>query len=48
MLVSWIDVLDSIPNVDLLKCVPKFLEGLLSILGDSHRDVMHSADQRLK
>ena len=47
MLVTWIDVLDSIPNVNLLQCLPRFLKQLFQVLGDKNKDVQHLADQRL-
>ena len=33
-LVSWISVLDSVPDIDLLGHLPKFLDGLFKILSD--------------
>lgn len=47
MLVSWIDVLDSIPNVNIIHSLPRFLSQLFQVLGDKNKDVMRAADQRL-
>lgn len=32
VLIKWIETLHSITNVDILKCVPRFLEQFLTIL----------------
>jgi len=37
MLISWINILDSIPNINLIKYLPSFLEELFSMLGDSNK-----------
>jgi vacuole morphology and inheritance protein 14 len=39
-LVSWIVLLDSIPDLELVAYLPEFLNGLLRFLGDSNRDVL--------
>jgi len=33
VLIRWIEILHSITNVDILKCVPQFLEKFLLIIG---------------
>lgn len=38
-LVSWIKLLDSIPDLELISYLPTFLGGLITFLSDSHRDV---------
>lgn len=38
-LVSWITVLNSIPDLDLIVFLPDFLDGLIKFLSDSHQDV---------
>jgi vacuole morphology and inheritance protein 14 len=46
-LVSWISVLDSVPDIDMLEYLPEFLEGLLSMLSDPNRDIRQQADAAL-
>jgi len=38
-LVQWIMLLDSIPDLELIKYLPGFLEGLVLFLTDSHKEV---------
>lgn len=38
-LVGWITLLDSIPDLELVTCLPEFLGGLLKFLGDQNVDV---------
>lgn len=38
-LVGWITLLDSIPDLELVACLPDFLGGLLKFLSDQNRDV---------
>lgn len=38
-LVSWITVLNSIPDLDLIIFLPDFLDGLIKFLSDTHQDV---------
>lgn len=38
-LVSWITVLNSIPDLDLIAFLPDFLDGLMKFLSDTHQDV---------
>mmetsp|Transcript_39951 Transcript_39951/g.38510 ORF Transcript_39951/g.38510 Transcript_39951/m.38510 type:complete len:164 (+) Transcript_39951:182-673(+) len=37
VLIKWIEILHSITNVDILKCVPRFLERLLTIIDQKHK-----------
>lgn len=38
-LVSWLQVLENIPDLELISYLPTFLPGLFVFLGDSHKDV---------
>ncbi|SCU94420.1 LAME_0F07404g1_1 [Lachancea meyersii CBS 8951] len=38
-LVSWLQVLENIPDLELISYLPSFLGGLFTFLGDSHKDV---------
>lgn len=38
-LVSWLTLLDTIPDLELVTFLPEFLEGLIKFLGGPHRDV---------
>ncbi|KTW29180.1 hypothetical protein T552_01137 [Pneumocystis carinii B80] len=46
-LVSWITVLDSVPDLELITYLPKFLDGLIKFLSDSHQDVRNVTDRVL-
>lgn len=39
LLVSWITVLDSVPEIDMLDYLPEFLSGLFSMLSDGNREI---------
>lgn len=41
---SWIRLLDSIPDVELLEALPHFLDGLLKMLSDRYEDIRQSVD----
>ncbi|CAG8506780.1 429_t:CDS:10 [Ambispora gerdemannii] len=41
-LVSWITVLDSIPDLELVSFLPDFLDGLLNFLSDQNKDVRYA------
>eukprot|EP00744_Colponema_vietnamica_P004839 GILI01007171.1.p1 GENE.GILI01007171.1~~GILI01007171.1.p1 ORF type:complete len:681 (+),score=241.50 GILI01007171.1:67-2109(+) len=47
LLVSWITVLDSIPDIDMLQFLPEFLAGLFNMLSDANRDIRQAADSCL-
>ncbi|KAJ5679782.1 Protein VAC14 [Penicillium macrosclerotiorum] len=38
-LVSWLNLLDTIPDLELVSFLPEFLEGLINFLGGPHKDV---------
>ncbi|CCJ28981.1 unnamed protein product, partial [Pneumocystis jirovecii] len=46
-LVSWITVLDSVPDLELITYLPRFLDGLIKFLSDSHQDVRNATDRVL-
>lgn len=39
LLISWIDVMDNVPGIDMLDFLPEFLEGLFDMLSDPHREI---------
>lgn len=43
-LVSWISVLDSIPDLELVSFLPEFLDGFLNFLNDPNQDVKVSTN----
>ena len=47
-LVSWITLLDSIPDLELVTYLPEFLEGLFKFLNDPNRDVQVATQQALE
>eukprot|EP00922_Rhytidocystis_sp_ex-Travisia-forbesii_P019683 GHVS01029090.1.p1 GENE.GHVS01029090.1~~GHVS01029090.1.p1 ORF type:complete len:389 (+),score=47.67 GHVS01029090.1:363-1529(+) len=44
LMLSWVTVLYTVPDVYLLPHLPKLLEGLFAMLADSNRDIRHAAD----
>ncbi|KAI0034126.1 vacuolar protein 14 C-terminal Fig4p binding-domain-containing protein, partial [Vararia minispora EC-137] len=46
-LVSWITVLDSVPELELITYLPEFLDGLLKYLSDPTEDVRIATDNQL-
>uniref|UniRef100_A0A8C1W465 Protein VAC14 homolog n=1 Tax=Cyprinus carpio TaxID=7962 RepID=A0A8C1W465_CYPCA len=38
-IISWIHVLESVPDINLLDYLPEFLDGLFQILGDSSKEI---------
>merc|ERR1711871_183335 len=48
LVLTWITVLHSIESMEMLGHLPQFLEGLLSILGDTSRDIQANADAVLR
>lgn len=42
-LVSWLTVLDSIPELELVSYLPSFLDGLLKFLGDPTEDIRNAS-----
>eukprot|EP01104_Vermistella_antarctica_P008613 TRINITY_DN2163_c0_g1_i3.p1 TRINITY_DN2163_c0_g1~~TRINITY_DN2163_c0_g1_i3.p1 ORF type:complete len:653 (-),score=118.68 TRINITY_DN2163_c0_g1_i3:82-2040(-) len=46
-LISWINVLDSVPDIDLLDHLPKFLDGLFTMLSENQVDIRLEAENTL-
>ncbi len=47
LLVGWITLLDSVPDINMIDYLPDFLEGLFSMLSDGNREIKQSADSAL-
>jgi vacuole morphology and inheritance protein 14 len=47
LIVGWITLLDSIPDISMLDYLPDFLDGLLNMLSDSNREIRSAADGAL-
>jgi len=47
LLVGWISVLNSVPDISMLDYLPEFLEGLFSMLSDGNREIRQAADNSL-
>lgn len=47
LLVSWIAVLDAVPDINMLDYLPDFLDGLFNMLSDSHKEISEAADKQL-
>lgn len=47
LIVGWITLLDSLPDVSMLDHLPEFLGGLFEMLGDSNREIRQAADSAL-
>mmetsp|Transcript_34679 Transcript_34679/g.70096 ORF Transcript_34679/g.70096 Transcript_34679/m.70096 type:complete len:1010 (-) Transcript_34679:3388-6417(-) len=47
LLVSWITVLDSVPDISMIDYLPDFLDGLFNMLSDSNREIRQAADSAL-
>ncbi len=47
LLVGWITVLDSIPDVSMIDYLPYFLDGLFNMLSDSNLEIRQAADSAL-
>lgn len=43
LLVGWITVLDSVPDINMLDWLPDFLDGLFNMLADSNREIRQAA-----
>lgn len=43
-LIAWVMVLDSVPNINLLHYLPKFLDGLFNMLKDTTKDIRLEAE----
>ena len=46
-LVSWLSVLDSVPDIDLLDHLPKFIDGVFKILSDPNPEIRAMCEQAL-
>eukprot|EP00752_Nemacystus_decipiens_P010688 g9519.t1 len=44
LLVGWITVLDSVPDINMIDWLPDFLDGLLNMLSDGNREIRQAAD----
>lgn len=42
-LISWITVLDSVPDLDMLAYLPELLDGLMNMLSDPNREIRVAA-----
>ena len=47
LLVGWITVLDSVPDIDMVENLPEFLDGLFNMLSDGNREIRQAADSAL-
>ena len=47
LVVGWITVLDSVPDVNMLEYLPEYLGGLFNMLSDSQKDIRQQADSAL-
>lgn len=43
-IISWISILDAVPDIDLILYLPELLDGLFKILGDPNKEVKKSCD----
>jgi len=47
LLVSWIVVLDTVPDINMLDYLPDFLDGLFNMLSDGNREIKQSVNNAL-
>lgn len=47
LLVGWITVLDSVPDISMIDYLQDFLDGLFNMLSDSNREIRQAADSAL-
>ncbi|OQR94721.1 VAC14 family protein [Thraustotheca clavata] len=47
LIVGWITVLDSVPDIEMLEWLPEFLDGLFNMLSDGNREIRQAADSAL-
>mmetsp|Transcript_7725 Transcript_7725/g.19887 ORF Transcript_7725/g.19887 Transcript_7725/m.19887 type:complete len:686 (-) Transcript_7725:82-2139(-) len=47
LLVGWITVLDSVPDINMLDWLPDFLDGLFNMLSDGNREIRQAAESAL-
>lgn len=43
-IISWISILDAVPDIDLILYLPELLDGLFKILGDPNKEVKKACD----
>jgi vacuole morphology and inheritance protein 14 len=46
-LIGWILALDSVPEIDMVLHLPRFLDGVFSMLGDGNREIRQQSDLAL-
>eukprot|EP01112_Ceratiomyxa_fruticulosa_P014689 TRINITY_DN4227_c0_g1_i3.p1 TRINITY_DN4227_c0_g1~~TRINITY_DN4227_c0_g1_i3.p1 ORF type:complete len:722 (+),score=118.21 TRINITY_DN4227_c0_g1_i3:351-2516(+) len=46
-LVGWVAVLNMVPDIDMMKHLPRFLDGMFNMLKDPNRDIRTEADATL-
>jgi len=46
-LLGWIQALEEMPGIDLLEYLPRYLDGVFSMLGDGNRQIRQDADSAL-
>ena len=46
-LISWIAVLDSVPDLDILAYLPELLDGLMNMLSDQNREIRVAAHKAM-
>merc|ERR1719491_1865393 len=44
LIVGWVTLLDSVPDISMLDYLPDFLDGLFNMLSDSNREIRQAAD----
>mmetsp|Transcript_88456 Transcript_88456/g.245644 ORF Transcript_88456/g.245644 Transcript_88456/m.245644 type:complete len:743 (-) Transcript_88456:31-2259(-) len=44
LVLAWITLLLKVPEVDMVRHIPQYLDGLFNMLGDQSRDIRHNAD----
>jgi len=47
LIVGWITVLDSVPDIQMLDWIPEILDGLFNMLSDGNKDIRQAADLAL-
>jgi len=47
LVLAWITLLLKVPEVDMVKYLPEYLEGLIGMLADQSKDIRHNADNCL-
>ena len=47
LLVSWVIVLDTVPDINMLDYLPDFMDGLFTMLSDGNKEIKQLADNAL-